>query len=76
MITSDMILTELLRAFDTINQKILLDKLLSIGCSKNAISWYKSYLAERHFTVEVAHRVSKFTNISCGNICKVFDLHQ
>ena len=30
------------------------------------ISWYESYLAERHFTVEVANRVSKFSKISCG----------
>ena len=44
----------------------LLDKLLRIGFSKNAISWYESYLAERHFTLEVANRVSKFANISCG----------
>ena len=29
-------------------------------------SWYESYLAERHFTVEAANRVSKFANIKCG----------
>ena len=61
-----MILTDLQKAFDAINHKILLDKLLPIGFSKNTISWYDSYLAERHFTVEVANRVSKFANISCG----------
>ena len=44
----------------------LLDKLLPIGFSKNTISWYESYLAERHFALEVANRVSKFANISCG----------
>ena len=59
------ILTDLQKAFDTINHKILLDKLLSIGFSKNTISWYESYLAESHFTVEVANRVSKFSNILC-----------
>ena len=63
-----MILIDLLKAFDTINYKILPDKLLPTGFSKNMISWYESYLAERHFTVEVANRVSKFTNISCGKI--------
>ena len=61
-----MILTDLQRAFDTINHKILIDKLLPIGFSKNAISWYESNLVERHFTVEVANRVSKFANISRG----------
>ena len=48
-----------LKAFDTINHKILLDKLLPIGFSKNTISWCESYLAEHHFTVEVANRVSQ-----------------
>ena len=61
-----MILIDLQKAFDTINHKILLNKLLPIGFSKNSISWYESYLAECHFTVEVADRVSKFSNISCG----------
>ena len=54
------------KAFYTINHKILLDKLFPIGFWKNSISWYESYLAERHFTVEVANRVSKFSKISCG----------
>ena len=66
VVYTGMILTELQEAFHTINQKILLDKLLPIGFSKRRISWYESYLAERHFTVEVANRVSKFSKISCG----------
>ena len=53
-----MILIDLQKTFDTINHKILLYKPLPIGFSKNTISWYESYLAERHFTVEVANRVS------------------
>ena len=61
-----MILIDLQKAFDTINHKILLGKLLPIGFSKNTISGYESYLAERHVTVEVANRVSKFLKISCG----------
>ena len=61
-----MILTDWQKAFDTIGHKILLDELLRISFSKNTISWYQSYLTERHFTVEVANRVSKFANISCG----------
>ena len=48
-----MILTDLQKAHDTINHKILLDKLLLIGFSKNTISLYESYLAEHHFTVKV-----------------------
>ena len=61
-----MILIDLQKAFDTINHKILIDRLLPIGFSKNTISCYESYLAERHFTVKVANRVSKFSKILCG----------
>ena len=55
-----MILIDLQKDFDTINHKILLDKLFPVGFSKNTISLYESYLAEHHFTEEVANRVSKF----------------
>ena len=61
-----MILIDLQKTFDTINHKILPDKLLAIGFSKNTINWYECYLAECHFTVEVANQVSKFSKISCG----------
>ena len=60
-----MILTDLQKTFDTIN-KILLDKLLPTGFSKNTICWYESYLAERHFTVKAVNWVSKFAHISCS----------
>ena len=47
------IMIDLQKAFDTINHKILLDKLLPVGFSKNTTSWYESNLAERRFTAEV-----------------------
>ena len=61
-----MILINLQKAFDKMNHKILLDKLLPIGFLKNTINWYESYLAQRHFIIEVGNRFSKFSNISCG----------
>ena len=61
-----MILIDLQKEIDKISHKILLDKLLAIDFSKNAIIWYVSYLAEPHFPVEVINRVSKVANISCG----------
>ena len=60
------IFIDLLKVFDTKNHKILLDKHPPIGFSNNTISWYGSYLEERHFIVEVTNWVSKFANISCG----------
>ena len=50
-----MILIDLQEAFDMINHKILLEKTLPIDFSKSMISWYESYLAERHFTIQVAN---------------------
>ena len=46
-----MILIDQQKAFDTINHKILLEKLLPIGFSKNTISWYVPYLAESGFKI-------------------------
>ena len=59
---------DLQKAFDTGKHKILLDKLLPIGILKNKICWYKSYLAERHFFVEIANWVLKFANVSCISV--------
>ena len=61
-----MTLIDLEKAFNTMNHKILLHELLPIGFSKNTISWYESYLAERHFTIKVGSRVSKLENTLCG----------
>ena len=49
-----------------INHKILLDKLIPVGFSNNTTKWNESHLAARHFAVEAANRVSKFTNIECA----------
>ena len=61
-----MVLINLQKGFDMINHKILIDKLLPIGFSKNTIIWYESYLAERHLTAEVGNRISKFLKILSG----------
>ena len=39
-----MILTDLQKAFDTINHEILIDKMKFLGFSKDVILWFKSYL--------------------------------
>ena len=47
----------------------MLDKVPAVGISKNAIRLFESYLAEDHFTVEIANWDAKYANINVG-ICK------
>ena len=61
-----MILIDLQKAFDTIDHKIFLDKLVYLGFSKSAILWFKSYLQDRSFTVNIGKEYSNHGNLSCG----------
>ena len=62
-----MILIYLPRAFHTINQEILLGNLNAIGFSeKTIITWFKSYLSDRAFKVNINNRFSDLSKISCG----------
>ena len=38
---------DLRKAFDTVDHEILISKLTSIGCTKESIKWFKSYLSDR-----------------------------
>ena len=58
-----MILIDLQKAFDTTEHKVLLDKL---GFSDYAISWFKSYLSNRSFIVNVKNDYSDPGDLSCG----------
>ena len=46
--------------------KVLVEKVCPIGFLKNTISWYKSYLIEPHFTVDVANWVNINSKFGCG----------
>ena len=61
-----MILIDLQKAFDTIDHEILLQKLKAIKFSKSTIKWFKSYLSERRFLVNIENKLSGFAKISCG----------
>ena len=61
-----MILIDLQKAFDTIDHEILLQKLKAIKFSESTIKWFKSYLSERIFLVNIENKLSDFGEISCG----------
>ena len=61
-----MILIYLQEAFDTIDHEILLHKLKVIRFSKGTLQWFRSYLSERIFLVNIESKLSDFGKISCG----------
>ena len=48
-----MILIDLQKAFDTIDHKILIQKMKCIGFSDDVTKWFESYLSKRMFSVHV-----------------------
>ena len=38
---------DLRKAFDTVDHEVLISKLTSIGCTKESIKWFKSYVSDR-----------------------------
>ena len=61
-----MILIDLQKSFDTIDHEILLQKLKAIRFSENSIKWFKSYLSERIFLINIENKLLDFRKISCG----------
>ena len=60
------ILTDLQKALDTTDHEILLQKLKAIKFSETTMKWFKSYLPERIFLVNIENKLSDFGKISCG----------
>ena len=61
-----MILVELQKAFDMIDHDILLKKLSAIGFSNHTIGWFKSYLSNWLFRVNLENFYSDPSHIACG----------
>jgi len=60
-------LLDISAAFDTIDHTILTHRLSSsFGISGTALSWIKSYLTSRSFTVNVAGHTSNPQTLTCG----------
>ena len=57
---------DLQKAFDTVNHKILSQKLEHYGIRSNVLSWFQSYLTGRSQYVSVNEHVSNTLHIICG----------
>ena len=65
-LVTGMILIDLQKAFDTIDHGILLKKLSYIGLSESSITWFKSYLTNRKFQVNIEEVFSTPAEVLCG----------
>jgi retron-type reverse transcriptase len=55
------------KAFDTVNHKLLINKLRQMNLSNSVIRWFESYLAEREHAVRGKKgTASKWTKLQCG----------
>ena len=54
------------KAFDTVNHKILLDKLYKYGIRGNAYKWFESYLTNRKQFVLYNNVKSSLLDVECG----------
>ena len=61
-----MILIDLQKAFDTIDHDILLQKLYVIGFSKHSVNWFRSYLINRRFSVNLGNVFPQSASVSSG----------
>ena len=61
-----MIVIDLQKVFNTIDHKILIEKIKCMGFSNDITKWFECYLSNRMFSVNVENSFSDKALISCG----------
>ena len=57
---------DLSKGFDTLNHHVLLKKLENHGIVSNELTWFRSYLSNRHQMVRLSHKTSHLHTLSMG----------
>ena len=65
-IFTGMILIDIQKAFDTMDDNILLQKLKAIGFCVDTVNWFRSYLTDQAFLVRIENKYSSISKILCG----------
>ena len=60
------VLLELSSAFDTINHNILINRLYYLGISDAPLLWFKSYLSNHSYSVQIGESLSSPIPVTCG----------
>ena len=55
-----------MKAFDTVNHRILIEKAKKYGITGQVLAWLKNYLSDRYQCTLANNVVSSTKNISCG----------
>ena len=66
LMSTCMIFIDIHKAFDTINHEISFSKMVHLGFSQATISWYKYYLTNRTFLVNVEKTFPHQGILVCG----------
>ena len=61
-----LVMLDLSAAFDTVDHDLLLDRLREVGVRGRALSWFMSYLSDRHHGVVAEGERSSQTQLGCG----------
>ena len=63
---TEIVLIDIEKAFDTLDREILLQKIEVIKFSKTTTKWFKSYLSERIFLINIENKLFELGKTSCG----------